>query len=44
MDKKEGSFRMEGTRVYPWLIPVDARQKPTRCCKAIILQLKMNGF
>ena len=28
--------------VYLWLIPVDAWQKPTQHCKAIILQLKMN--
>ena len=31
-----------GTAVYLWLIHVDVWQRPTRCCKAIILQLKTN--
>ena len=30
----------EGTYVYLWLIHVDIWQKPTKFCKAIILQLK----
>ena len=30
----------EGTRVNLWLIVVDVRQKITKFCKAIILQLK----
>ena len=34
-----GGFRMGGTHVYPWLIRVDIWQKPSQCCKAIILQL-----
>ena len=29
-----------GTAVYLWLIHVDVWRRPTRCCKAIILQLK----
>ena len=29
-----------GTHVYPWLIHVDTKQKPSRYCKAIIFQLK----
>ena len=36
------SFKREGTYVYLWLIHVDAWQKPTQHCKAIILQLKIN--
>ena len=40
MDKKEGSFRMEGTRVYPWLIRVSVWQNPPQYCKVISLQLK----
>ena len=32
-------FKTEGTQVYLWLIHV--WQKPTQCCKAIILQLKI---
>ena len=28
--------------MYPWLILVDVRQKPTQYCKAIIFQLKIN--
>ena len=31
-----------GTYVYLWLIPVDAWQKPTQYCKAVIFQLKIN--
>ena len=34
-----GGFRMGGTHVYLWLIRVDIWQKPSQCCKAIILQL-----
>ena len=34
-------FKREGTDVYQWLIHVAAWQKPTQCCKAIILQLKI---
>ena len=33
-------FQRERTYVYLWLIHVDVWQKPTRYCKAIILQLK----
>jgi len=33
-------FRREGTYVYLWLIHVDVWQKPTQCCKAIVLQSK----
>ena len=33
-------FKREGKCVYLWLIHVDAWQKPTQDCKAIILQLK----
>ena len=32
----------EGTYIYLWLIHVDTWQKPTRYCKAITLQLKIN--
>ena len=35
-----GRFRREGTYVNLWLIHVDVLQKPTKFCKAIILQLK----
>ena len=28
--------------LYLWLIHVDVWQKPTQCCKTIILQLKIN--
>ena len=37
-----GKFKREGTHVYLWLIDVDVWQKPTKFCKAIILQLKIN--
>ena len=40
----EQKFKREGTCVYLWLIPVDVWQKPTKFCKAIILQLKINAF
>ena len=32
------------THLYLWLIYVDAWQKPTQYCKAIILQLKKKNF
>ena len=35
-----GMFKREGKYVYLWLIHVDVWQKPTKFCKAIILQLK----
>ena len=35
-------FKREGAYVYLWLIHVDVWQKPTQCCKAIILQVKIN--
>ena len=35
-----GQFKGEGTYVDLWLIHVDVWQKPTKFCKAIILQLK----
>ena len=37
-----GRFKKKGTCIYLWLIHVDEWQKPTQCCKAIILQLKVN--
>ena len=40
----EGRFKREGTYVYLWLIHVDIWQKPTKFCKAIILQLKINKY
>ena len=36
--KMEGSFKREGIYVYLWLILVEAWQKTTKFCKAIILQ------
>ena len=39
-----GTFKREGTCVYPWLIHVDVWQKTAQYCKAIILQLKRNTF
>ena len=39
-----GSFKREGTHAYSWRIHVVLRQRPTRYCKAIILQLKINFF
>ena len=35
-----GRFKREATYVYLWLIHADVWQKPTKFCKAIILQLK----
>ena len=35
-----GGFRMGETLVCPWLINIDAWQKPSQYCKVIILQLK----
>ena len=35
-----GKFKSEGMYVYLWLIHVEVRQKTTKFCKAIILQLK----
>ena len=41
MGREEGEgFKKEGIYVYLWLIHVDIWQKPTKFCKAIILQLK----
>jgi len=40
---KGGRFKREGTYVYLWLIHADIQQKPTQCCKAIILQLKQKN-
>ena len=37
-----GRSGREGTWVYLWLILVEVRQKTTKFCKAIILQLKKN--
>ena len=34
-----GSFKGEGTYVYPWLIHVDVWQKPIQHCTTIFLQL-----
>ena len=39
-----GRLKKEGTYVYPRLIHADGCQKPTQCCKAMILQLKINNF
>ena len=39
-----GRFEREGIYVCLWLFHVDVWQKPTQCCKAIILQLKLNNF
>ena len=39
-----GRFKREGMYVYLWLIHVDIWQKPTKFCKAIILQLRNNKF
>ena len=36
----EGGGSGLGTRVYLWLIHADEQQRPPRCCKVIILQLK----
>ena len=38
--EKGGRFKREGTFVYLWSIHADVWQKPTQCCKAIILQLE----
>ena len=38
-----GEFKREGTYVYLWLIRVDVWQKSTQYCKAIILQINING-
>ena len=37
-------FKREVIYVYLWLIHVEVRQKTTKFCKAIILQLKKNFF
>ena len=37
-----GRSNGEGKYVYLWLIHVDVWQKPAQCCKATILQLKIN--
>ena len=45
-----GRFKREGTYIYMyiyiylWLIHVDAWQKPTHYCQAIILQIKINKY
>ena len=39
---EDGGFRREWPDVYLWLIYVEVCQKPTQCCKAIILQNKKN--
>jgi len=36
-----GKLRREGAYVYLWLTHADVWQKPTKHCKAIILQLKI---
>jgi len=40
INRWEGRFKREGTYVYLWLIHADVWQKPTKFCKAFILQLK----
>ena len=42
--KGGGRFKREGTCVYLWLIHIDVWQKPTKHCKTIVLQLKINKF
>ena len=42
--KGGGRFKREGTCVYLWLIHIDVWQKPTKHCKIIVLQLKINKF
>ena len=37
-------FKSEETYIDLWLIDVDIGQKPTQCCKLIILQLKINNY
>ena len=37
-----GKFKREGTYSYLRLIHADVWQKPTQCCKEIILQLKIH--
>ena len=45
MERKVGGrFKKKGTDVYLWLIHVDVWKKPTKFCKAIILQLKIKIF
>lgn len=39
-DGRAGHEGGEGTYIYLWLTCVDTRQKTTKFCKAIILQLK----
>ena len=41
-DEVGGRFKRQGTYIYIyiWLDGADVWQKPTQCCKAIILQLK----
>jgi len=39
-----GRFKMQGTCMYLWLIHVAIWQKPTKYCKAIILQFKIKIF
>ena len=34
-------FKREGTDVYLWLTHADVWQRPSQCCKVIILQLKI---
>ena len=38
----DGRFKQEGIYVNLWLIHVCVQQKPTQCCKEIILQLKIS--
>ena len=37
-EEMEGTFKREGMYVYQWLIYVEAWQKTTKSCKAIILE------
>jgi len=41
---KGGMFKREGIYEYLWLNHVEVWQKTTKCCKAIILQLKINKY
>ena len=38
--KRGGRFKREGAHIHLWLIHLDVWQKPTKFCKAIILQFK----
>ena len=43
LSQHQGLFQQVDSYVYLWLIHIDVWQKSTQHCKAIILQLKING-